>query len=57
MGVQPEFDENKVSVAAPAVDVSMQVRKAAPNALELRLCRLDSDRTRCEWLHQDHLGM
>lgn len=54
-GVQPELDEQEVTLSAPAVNVSAQIRKAAPDASEVRLRSLDPDHGSRERLQQDNI--
>lgn len=54
-GVQPELDEHQSTLSAPAVNVSAQVRKAAPDALEVRLRSVDPDHGGRERLEQDNI--
>ena len=56
-GMKPELDEHQVAISTPAVDVSAEVGKAAPDASELCLCRLDPDHPTSERLHEKHIGM
>ncbi|OMC52781.1 hypothetical protein A5747_21585 [Mycobacterium sp. IS-836] len=54
-GVQPELDEQEVTLSAPAVNVRAQVRKAAPDASEVRLRSVDPDHGSRERLQQHNI--
>lgn len=56
-GMQSKLDEHQVAITAPLIDISPQVGKDIPEALELTLRGLDPDHARCERLHQHHVGV
>lgn len=55
-GLQPELNEHRIRLAAPAVDLGAQAGKTPAEALELQLCSLNADHRWCQRLGHHDLG-